>query len=500
VARKYYLYLIPVIIGCLAKPTAVMFAPMLVVYYILFEQKKSLFDVEKFNWVKLMLMAIPCFVVGGVVYLFISHQEKGLFEAGGYSAFNYRITQPFIFVHYVSQFFLPTKLSADTDWGTFQSLTEPKAIIGFLFLACTVFSIFYLSTIEKWRPVSFGLSWFLLALIPTSWVALSEVMNDHRIFYPFVGLSLAVVWTAYLLLEPFLKKMPTIAITAFLILILCGYARGTYMRNEVWRSEESLWRDVSIKSPNNGRGLMNYGLVFMGKGSNDTANYYFTHALEYCPRYSLLHVNMAILKSALGDKVDAEQYFKNGILYGGGEAGNYFFYARFLRDNGRNDEAIANLLTCLKLVDARMDARYMLMPLLYQQKRLEELKAVASRTLELAPNDPTALTYLKMGTTGKSQLQIAEEASVNYTKPEEFLNLSLMYYNAGDYQGCINAAKKAIAIKPDYPEAYNNICSAYNAMNNFEEGVKACEAALKINPGYALAQGNLNFAKSKLKK
>ncbi|MES2621841.1 MAG: hypothetical protein V4615_13410, partial [Bacteroidota bacterium] len=327
-----------------------------------------------------------------------------------------------------------------------------------------------------------------------------EVMNDHRIFFPFVGLALAVVWTSYLLLKSYIEKNPAYGFTFILVLILCGYAYGTNSRNKIWKSEETLWNDVSIKSPKNGRGLMNYGLVFMGRASYDTADYYFTKALDYAPRYSLLHVNMAVLKSATGDNVAAENYFKNGISYGPNEAGNYYFYARFLKNNGRKDEAIANLYSCLRLVDARMDARYMLMPLLYEQKRLEELKTVAARTLQLSPDDATASAYLKMAESGKSQLEVEKESSVNFKTPEQFLNLSLLCYNAGDFEGCIDAAEKALALKSDYAEAYNNICSAYNAMNKFEEGVKACEAALKIIPNYALAKGNLNYAKSKLPK
>jgi hypothetical protein len=71
----------------------------------------------------------------------------------------------------------------------------------------------------------------------------------------------------------------------------------------------------------------------------------------------------------------AEEYFKNGIAFGN-EAGNYYFFARWLKDNGRKDEAIDNLYKSIRLVDARMDARSMLIPLLYEQKRYEELKTV----------------------------------------------------------------------------------------------------------------------------
>jgi tetratricopeptide (TPR) repeat protein len=500
VARKYYLYLIPVLLGSLAKPTAVMFAPMLLVYHILFDQKKFLLDLTKFDRKKLFLIALPAFVFAAAFYLYSKHKEEGLFVAGGYSAFNYIITQPFILVHYVSQFFLPTKLSADTDWGTFASITEPKALIGFVFVLCLLFATVYLSLFAKWRPVSFGLAWFVLALVPTSFVPLAEVMNDHRIFYPYVGLSIALVWTCYLLFEKSIKQIPAVGLTIFLTVLLCGYAYGTHQRNEVWRNEETLWHDVSIKSPKNGRGLMNYGLIFMGRNSNDTANYYFSKAYEYYPNYSLLNINMAILKDAMGDKANAETFFKKGISITPDEAGNYYYYARFLKKQGRKDEAIDNLYKCLRLVDSRMEARYDLMPLLYEQKRMEELKTVAQRTLELSPGDVNATTYLQMASSGKSLLEIEIEKSANYKTPAEFLNLSLMYYNAGNYQGCINAAESALKLKPDYAEAYNNIGSAYNAMNKFEEGAKACEAALKINPTYALAQGNLNYAKSKLKK
>ena len=33
------------------------------------------------------------------------------------------------------------------------------------------------------------------------------------------------------------------------------------------------------------------------------------------------------------------------------------------------------------------------------------------------------------------------------------------------YQECIDAARKALRLKPDYPEAYNNIAAAYEAMS-----------------------------------
>lgn len=498
-ARKTFLYLLPIIVGGLAKPTTIMFAPMLVAYHILFEQETDFISFVKWEWKKLLLISIPSFIVALGLYFFIRKQETS-WNPGGFSLFRYVITQPYVFVHYVSQFILPTQLSADTDLSPFESITDLRAIVGFFFLGSLVFAIFYLSRFKLWRPVSFGLAFFLLALVPTSLVPLAEVMNDHRLFFPFVGLTLAFSWTGYVIFENYLKQVSVLALTTLLVLILAGFAYGTHTRNKVWRTEETLWHDVSIKSPKNGRGLMNYGLVFMGRGSYDTANYYFTKALEYCPRYSLLHVNNAILKNAMGDKAAADEYFRSAISLGSDESGNYFFYARFLKDQGRYTEAIYNLYQSLRLVDARMDARYMLMPLLYEQKRFEELRTVAKRTLELVPGDATATNYLQMADSGKSLLQVEEENSVSYTTPEQFLNLSLMYYNAGNYRGCINAAQKALQLKPDYAEAYNNIGTSYNQLQQFDSAVIACEKAVQLKPDFQLAKNNLNWAKSQLKK
>ena len=43
---------------------------------------------------------------------------------------------------------------------------------------------------------------------------------------------------------------------------------------------QNLWYDGTIKSPNNGRGLMNYGLTLMARGDYDNAEDYFIQAHE----------------------------------------------------------------------------------------------------------------------------------------------------------------------------------------------------------------------------
>jgi tetratricopeptide (TPR) repeat protein len=71
---------------------------------------------------------------------------------------------------------------------------------------------------------------------------------------------------------------------------------------------------------------------------------------------------------------------------------------------------------------------------------------------------------------------------------------SLTYYQAGDYEKSIEAAQKALAVKPDSALAYNNICAAYNQLKEWDKAIDACGRALVIDPNFELAKNNLGVA------
>jgi tetratricopeptide (TPR) repeat protein len=77
--------------------------------------------------------------------------------------------------------------------------------------------------------------------------------------------------------------------------------------------------------------------------------------------------------------------------------------------------------------------------------------------------------------------------------PESFLQVSTMFFNGLRYPDCIEYAKMAIKLRPNYAEAYNNICAAYSKMQNWAEAEKACQQALQINPKFETVQTNLRY-------
>ncbi len=500
--KKNYLYLIPIGIGGLAKPTTVMFAPMLFFYILLFEQKMSLYAIFDKKFSKQLIVVIkktiPSFIFCAALYLFIDYLTPKSWESGGSSRFNFLITQPFVILHYFTTFFAPFGLSADSDWEPLQSIWNIRFFIGCLFIFLMLFIAFLFSKDQRLRPISYGILWFFLALVPSSSVIpFAEVLNDHRIFFPYVGLVLSVCWTVGLLIIKYKKRLEKLPfsydiIAVFIVIVLlCAYSFGTYQRNKVWNTEETLWRDVTVKSPKNARGLMNYGLSRMGKGDYAEAERCFTKALTMWPYYYSLHINMGVLKNAIGDKAAAETYFKSGTQYGGNAPDTWFFYGNFLCGQLRYAEAIPMLVKCLELSPASIGARNMLMKAYNDTGEWDKLNEVAQSTLQIIPNNPEALQYLEASKNRKGKIEMTEEEIKKAPTAEKYFNLSLMYYQAGKYEQCINSGLEAVKLKPDYADAYNNLGSAYTLIKQYDKAIAACQKAIDIKPDFQLAKNNL---------
>jgi hypothetical protein len=347
IARRYHLYLIPAVLGILGKEAGAMFAPLLLLYILFFEPEVRL----RAAWPSF----VACFIaVGAAMWLATTYSP------GGLSRWRYLLTQPFVMLHYARSLFLPLRLSADTQWPLVAGLFDQRVMIGAAFVGAALTAAWATARRRETQPIAYGILWFFVALLPTSTIVpLAEPMNDHRMFFPFVGLILAVVWAAWLAVAARAAAIRTVVAGAAVAMIL-AMAYGTRQRNIVWRTEESLWLDATLKSPDNGRGLMNYGVIQMDKGNLPLAGEYFERALRYIPDYSYLHVNIAILKTALGQRTEADRQFREALRDDPGNPVAYTYYARWLKSQGRTEEARLYATRAVELSPADVDARLLL--------------------------------------------------------------------------------------------------------------------------------------------
>ncbi len=423
--------------------------------------------------------AVPSLLTVAALAWLSSAMTPASFTPGAYSAYDYRITQPIVIFRYFRTFFIPTGLTADSDRVPFNSIFDNDALFGFVFVLALILVAVWATRRRETRPIAFGLFWFLLAVLPTSVFPLAEVENDHRMFFPFVGLTLSVSWAAALWLRSRPVRREVVAVVCGVILL--AFAAGAWERNKVWRTEESLWYDVSLKSPHNGRGLMNYGLTQMSQGKTARALDYFQRALVYNPNYSVLEVNLGVANGALRNDAEAERHFARAIQLAPAEAVSHYYYAVWLRSRGRMNEAIRELDTTIADNPSYLDAPHLLMDIYGQEMDANLLRLTAKETLTKFPGDPQTLAWL------------GRVDSLKPT-PETYLNESLEFYRQGKFEESIAAAREALKLRPDYSDAWNNIAAAYNSESKWDEGISAAAQAVRLRPDNQLARNNLAWA------
>ena len=128
-ARRFGVYLIPVVLAILSKPPALIFPALLFLYVRLFEDASTMTSVKK---------CVPAAVVVALAGYLNVALTPSTFTGGASSALNYRIIQPYVAARYFRSFFLPFYLSADSDLSPPSGWSDPNVILGFVFVIALV--------------------------------------------------------------------------------------------------------------------------------------------------------------------------------------------------------------------------------------------------------------------------------------------------------------------------------------------------------------------------
>jgi tetratricopeptide (TPR) repeat protein len=474
--RRYLLYVLPAAIAILAKPTAAIFPVLFAVFRLCFpDETRRRAALARF------VEVVPPFVICGAVILFVQHMTSRSWVAGAANAHNYWLTQPYVALLYFKTFFWPTGLSADYDLTPFVTIADARFWIGCTFAIFISAAAIAAAVFKKTRVIGFGLLWFLIALLPTSLFPLAEVMNDYRAFLSYIGLVIAIAGAAALL-APHLERQPRwmkVAVTCAIALFLCASAYATFQRNKVWKTEETLWHDVVLKSPRNGRALMAYGVQLMDKGDFAGALTYFHRAQQLTPQYYFLLINLAIAENATKQSEAAEQHFKEALQMAPSYPDSYLYYARYLLSHSHADQARTLLHKALELSPSNVPAR-------------ELLKEAEMRDVEAHKTSGDAL--LRNGRFGEAitEYETALEIEPNFVSALN--NFAWLLSTCPDASLRNGAKALEMAQKADQLAGGNNptfirtLAAAYAENSRFNDAIETAQRALQ------LAGAQQNFA------
>jgi len=478
--RRYCLYVLPAAISILAKPTAAIFPVLFVLFRLCFPDEK-----RRHRARTRFAEMVPPFLICGGVLLFVQYMTPRTWIAGAANPHNYLVTQPFVALLYLKTFFWPTGLNADYDLTPFATMGDARLWIGFAFAVVISAAAIVAAVFKKTRLIGFGLLWFLIALLPTSLFPLGEAMNDHRAFLSYIGLVMASAGAAALLVarlerEPgWMKIAATCAVALFLG--MNGYA--TFQRNKVWKTEETLWHDVVVKSPHNGRGLMTYGITLVNNRDFAGALGYLRRAQEFTPPYSVLLINLAIAEDATNQSAAAEQHFEEALQLAPLSPDSYISYARYLLAHSRADEARALLHRALELSPADLIARALLSEAQTRDAQTETLAGDAllrqAKIGEAISHYETALRIAPDSTSTLNNLAWALS-----TSPDAALRDGAKALELAEKADQLAGGRNAIFIR--------TMAAAYAEGGRFNEAIASAQRALQV----ALAQQNVALARN----
>ncbi|MGH9558669.1 MAG: tetratricopeptide repeat protein [Bryobacteraceae bacterium] len=258
------------------------------------------------NWILYSLLAAAGAVGAAFIWRVLRFADTAGFHLQGLNPLDYFFTQCRVIWIYVRMFFLPFGQNIDPDVAVSTGPLNHGAIFGLIALIALIAAAWIYR--KRFPLASFGVFVFLLLLAPTSSFApIKDVMAEHRLYLPFLGLALGCLEFARRL-----KFSQAVWAGAAALAICCIL---TYQRNQVWANPLALWQDSVSKSPNKYRPRFQLAYAeFIGGRCPESAKSYEA-ASRLAPEDDRILVDWALALDCAGNPREAIDKLKRSERY-----------------------------------------------------------------------------------------------------------------------------------------------------------------------------------------
>lgn len=495
--KYYYMSLILFIAALLCKEMAITLFIMLVIYDIYYrteEAKKPAGNIK--IYVPFIITAILYMLLR---YLVLGRQSQTVFWGGSF--INTMFTMAKSLVQYIFLFMFPVNLNIDPDVvRVATSVLEPGVLISIIILAGLAATAVY--SYRRIKGVSFGIVWFLVALIPVSNLIPIDALYAERFMYlPSIG----VFMVAGVLISRIIKREKAISI--IILVFIITYSFLTIRRNFEWKDSITLWTSTLRVFPDSKKALVNRSIAYLRKAQIEKAQAEYksksanisktqvnNNFISNKPRNGLINVtdiyikrgNANMEKGFYDRAIDnfnraLELDTANSILYDnrGLAYGRKGLYKRALEDFNRaielnpyNSEAYNNRG--------------------YFYRRIKQFdKAIVdfNKAIELNPTNSSA--YFNRGF-AYNDTGLRERAVVDFAKAVE-LNNELKKVDGKNkkvdryFSMAIADLNRVLEIDPDDAKAYVDRGLVYMELGMYDEALKDFDRTIENNPEDAIA-------------
>lgn len=191
------------------------------------------------------------------------------------------LTQPRVILFHLGQMLwpLPERFSLEHDFEISRGLlSPPSTLAAMLFIAAWLAAGLRALFSANQRVIGFLLVFPLVAMIPENTVHGLEMVFEHRMYLPSVGLFAAGAVLVARALRSRRSHVPSAAAAACAVVVALGIA--TFLRLPEWRDEISLGRANIRNAPTYWRPWMSYGIALQHNGEFDAARDALAHGVS----------------------------------------------------------------------------------------------------------------------------------------------------------------------------------------------------------------------------
>jgi tetratricopeptide (TPR) repeat protein len=337
------------------------------------------------------------------------------------------------------------------DYGSFL-VHGPGEVMPY---ALVIVSLAALTLIAHWRRPALGFlgAWFFAILAPTSVIPVAtQTMAEHRMYLPLVAVASLIAVGAY----AFAGRRCLLPLGVLAL----GLGILTFERNDVYRSELTLWGDTVARRPDNARAHCSLGFALSSiPGKLPQAILEYEAALRIHPNYSDAHNDLGVaLVGVPGRLSEAIQHFEEALRIRPDYARAHYNLGEALAQMERIPEAIQEYEAALRSQPDFFEAHSNLGVLLCRAGRIAD---------------------------GIQQLETALRIQPDYAKA--YFNLGNALVQSGRIPEAIQHYEKALRIQPAFAEASNNFGISLCRIGRTLEGIEHIEAAIRMQPDFVQA-------------
>ncbi len=296
------------------------------------------------------------------------------------SPWEYLLTQFGVVLGYLRLAVWPAGLNIDHDVRLVRTLADPAALAPLAALLAISAAVVLL---RRRAPLAVvGVALFVLTIAPESSVfPITDLMFEHRMYLPLVGVVIAAAGI--------LRAVPALArpgrVPALLAILAIPLAVATRARNEVWRTEISLWADAAAKAPAKARPRQSLGIALARAGRLEEAEAALCAAIARDSSFADPYVNLASVLERRGRRAEIEPLYREAIARCGRHYMIHNNLGLLLAERGDDAAAEAEYREAIEENDLYALPHLNLGNLLARQERAAEAEASYEEALRRDP-------------------------------------------------------------------------------------------------------------------